>query len=382
MAAAKKPWTDLLDGPGKAAKKSTDNTDQPAKPDVPPTTVYMHTVIGNPGNPRTELDYTDEDAEFRELKDSMRSVGQLQPAVAMSSDAFRRAKPEHADAIGDAEWVVILGNRRYHAAKQLGWTKFEVRVRDRLGSVEDDRVDEAVVIENIHRKNIPPYKEAEFLQGMLKRHGSQEKVAERIGKSQMYVSNRLALLNLTPELRDVVDTKQIKVKTAEQIAKIADPEEQKVRAAEEIQKAAQPKERKPRRPKAEAAASPVQNPVLNQGSPETSQNVTATMVSNENQGRLVQSPVPEPRPGTDQSPPAAGGTSSPPALWHDGASLMDLAFTRLDDRQRSLFIQRYFHRSQGVEQVAADMKSQLRPEDCLALASILQQVSILMTKHE
>ncbi|MFJ8856585.1 ParB/RepB/Spo0J family partition protein [Streptomyces sp. NPDC102437] len=132
MAATKKPWVDLIDGPGKAGKKSTDSTDQPAKPEPPPTTVYMHTVIGNPGNPRTELDYTDEDAEFREMKDSMRSVGQLQPAVAMSSDAFRRAKPEHADAIGDAEWVVILGNRRYHAAKQLGWTKFEIRVRDRV----------------------------------------------------------------------------------------------------------------------------------------------------------------------------------------------------------------------------------------------------------
>ncbi|MCX5115239.1 ParB/RepB/Spo0J family partition protein [Streptomyces sp. NBC_00378] len=382
MAAAKKPWADLIDGPGKAAKKSTDSADQPAKPETPPNTVYMHTVIGNPGNPRTELDYTDEDAEFRELKDSMRSVGQLQPAVAMSSDAFRRAKPEHADAIGDAEWVVILGNRRYHAAKQLGWTKFEIRVRDRLGSAEDDKVDEAVVIENIHRKNIPPYKEAEFLQRMVDRHGSQEKVAERIGKSQMYVSNRLALLNLTPELRDVVDTKQIKVKTAEQIAKIKDPEEQKARAAEEIQKAAQPKERKPRRPRTSPALSLVQNPVLNQGPAEASQNATATMVSSENQGQLVQSPVPEPRPGTDQSHLAAGGASSPPVPWHNGASLMDLAFTRLDDRQRSLFIQRYFQRSQGVEQVAADMTSQLRPEDCLALAAILQQVSTLMTKHE
>ncbi|MCT2547377.1 ParB/RepB/Spo0J family partition protein [Streptomyces atratus] len=382
MAATKKPWAALIDGPGKAAKKSTDSTDQPAKPEIPPTTVYMHTVIGNPGNPRTELDYTDEDAAFRELKDSMRSVGQLQPAVAMSSDAYRRAKPKHADAIGDAEWVVILGNRRYHAAKQLGWTKFEIRVRDRLGSAEDDRVDEAVVIENIHRKNIPPYKEAEFLQEMVDRHGSQEKVAERIGKSQMYVSNRLALLKLAPELRDAVDTKQIKVKTAEQIAKIEDPEEQKARAAEEIQKAAQPKERKPRRPRTSPAPGLVQNPVLNQGPAETSQNATVTMVPSENQGRLAQSPVPEPRPGTDQSHAVAGGASSSPVPWHNGASLMDLAFTRLDDRQRSLFIQRYFQRSQGVEQVAADMKSQLRPEDCLALAAILQQVSTLMTKHE
>ncbi|WP_327372342.1 ParB/RepB/Spo0J family partition protein [Streptomyces sp. NBC_01217] len=380
--AAKKPWAELLDGPGKTAKKSTGTTEQPANFETPPTTVYMHTVIGNPGNPRTELDYTDEDAEFRELKESMRSVGQLQPAVAMSSEAFRRAKPEHADAVGDADWVVILGNRRFHAAKQLGWTKFEIRVRDRLGNADDDKVDEAVIIENIHRKNIPPYKEAQFLQRMVDRHGSQEKVAERIGKSQMYVSNRLTLLNLAPELRDVLDTKQIKVKTAEQIAKIKDPEEQKARAAAEIQKAAQPKERKPRRPKTGPAPGLVQNPVLNQGPSETPQKATATTFSSENQGLLTQSVVPEPRPDTDQPQPTAGGTSPLPVAWDNGASLMDLAFTRLDDRQRSLFIQRYFQRSQGVEQVAADMRGQLRPEDCSALAAILQQVSILMTKYE
>ncbi|WP_326681048.1 ParB/RepB/Spo0J family partition protein [Streptomyces sp. NBC_01237] len=377
--AAKKPWTDLLDGPGKTGKKGAVAAEEPAQPVSPPTTVYMHTVVGSPDNPRTELDYSDDDADFRELKSSMKSVGQLQPAVAMSSEAFQRAKPEHADAVKDADWVIVLGNRRLHAARQLGWTKLEIRVRDRLGDEGDDKVDEAVIIENIHRKNIPPYKEAEFLQRMVDRHGSQEKVAERIGKSQMYVSNRLALLNLAPELRDVVDTKQIKVKTAEQIAKIKDPEQQKAKVAEELHRASQPKERKPRGPKSGAATALVQNPVLNQGAPEPVETLTAPTSSSQNQGPLTRSPVPEPRPGTDEPQPAAGETSSLAVPWDNGASLMDLAFARLDDRQRSFFIQRYFQRSQGVEQVAADMKGQLRPEDCSTLAAILQRVSNLMT---
>ncbi|MFJ2900608.1 ParB/RepB/Spo0J family partition protein [Streptomyces sp. NPDC087218] len=369
--ATKKPWADLLDGPGKAGSKRA-SADEPAKAEAPPTTVYMHTVIGNPDNPRTEADYTDDDAEFRELKESMKSVGQLQPAVVMSREAFLRVKPERSARLGDAQWVVILGNRRFHAAKQLGWTKFEIRVRDRLGREDDDKVDEAVVIENIHRKNIPPYKEAEFLQRMVERHGSQEKVAERIGKSQMYVSNRLTLLNLTPELREVVDTKQIKVKTAEQISKIKDPEQQKARAAEEILKASQPRQpRKGTKPAPDSAE--VQNPVLNTGPEDAESALDAA------QGNTGDHHVPEPRPGASadakaqsEEPPAHAATDLP---WHDGAALMEAAFQRLDSAQRSAFILHYFKVSHGVDDVVRDMRGTLTPQDRASLAAILQQVA-------
>ncbi|MFE1613260.1 ParB/RepB/Spo0J family partition protein [Streptomyces albidoflavus] len=361
--AAKKPWTDLLDGPGKTGSKRTTAADD-TKPDVLPTTVHMHTIIGSPENPRTEADYTDEDAEFRELKESMKVVGQLQPAVAMSREAFLAVKPEFRKHLGDKQWVVILGNRRFHAAKQLGWTKFEIRVRDRLGDEADDKVDEAVVIENIHRKNIPPYKEAVFLQRMLERHGSQEKVAARIGKSQMYVSNRLALLDLDPELREAVDTKQIKVKTAERIARIQDPEQQKALAAEEIRKAQEPKA--PRKRRTAPTSPPVQNPVLNpadapvtaNGGGALTETVTPTVT------------LPEPRATTLS---AAEGAAE--LLWQDGRALMNAAFDRLDVQQRSAFILRYFERSSGVEDVIADMRGDLDTEARTSLAVILQQVA-------
>ncbi|MEU5972000.1 ParB/RepB/Spo0J family partition protein [Streptomyces globisporus] len=365
--AAKKPWADLLDGPGKPGSKRTAATAD-TKPDVPPTTVHMHTITGNPENPRTEADYTDEDAAFRELKDSMKAVGQLQPAVAMSREAFLAVKPEHGPQLGDAQWVVVLGNRRFHAAKQLGWTKFEIRVRDRLGNQDDDKVDEAVIIENIHRKNIPPYKEAVFLQRMLERHGSQEKVAERIGKSQMYVSNRLSLLDLDPELRDAVDTKQLKVKTAERIAKIQDPEQQRAIAAEEIRKAQEPKA--PRKRQTTTASPPVQNPVLNPGAqPKASSGGVAAA---EAEAPVVA--VPEPR--TTTTPP--GEAIALP--WQDGEALMNAAFDRLDAQQRSAFILRYFKRSSGIDAVIADMSGNLTTEARTSLAAILQQVAAGLLK--
>lgn len=358
--ATKKPWADLLDGPGKPGSKRA-SAEAPTKAETPPTTVYMHTLVGNPDNPRTDADYHDDDSDFRELKESMKSVGQLQPAVAMSCEAFLRVKPEHGEALGDAQWVVILGNRRFHAAKQLGWTKFEIRVRDRLGNEDDDKVDEAVVIENIHRKNIPPYKEAEFLQRMVERHGSQEKVAERIGKSQMYVSNRLSLLNLPPELRDVVDNKQLKVKTAEKIAKIQDPEQQKKLAAEELRKAREPKA--PRRRSTTPAPSPLQNPVLNEGSSTEEAAVGISVQARPN----VAVPVPRPH--------EAGSEDAVTMPWNDGAALMDMAFDRLDATQRSAFLLRYFRRISGLEAVITDMRGDLPPEARASLAGILQQVA-------
>ncbi|MFF3775771.1 ParB/RepB/Spo0J family partition protein [Streptomyces sp. NPDC002232] len=364
--ATKKPWADLLDGPGKPGSKRA-SADEPVKAETPPNTVYMHMLVGNPENPRTDADYCDDDPDFRELKESMKSVGQLQPAVVMSRDAFLRVKPEHGSRLGDAEWVVILGNRRFHAAKQLGWTKFEIRVRDRLGNENDDKLDEAVVIENIHRKNIPPYKEAEFLQRMVERHGSQEKVAERIGKSQMYVSNRLALLNLPPELQDAVDTKQLKVKTAEKIAKIQDPEQQKALAAEELRKAQEPKA--PRKRTAAPEASPVQNPVL-KAAPETAMGTGGVVaVASPHSEPVVLVPEPRVTPPAVQEPPAAE------AAGQDGSALMDAAFGQLDPAQRSAFILRYFRLSQGVEAVITDMRGDLAPQARASLAGILQQVA-------
>ncbi|MGW3491374.1 ParB/RepB/Spo0J family partition protein [Streptomyces sp. NPDC001054] len=360
--APKKAWTDLLEGPGKPGSRGTAPADD-TKPDVPPTTVHMHTVIGSPENPRTDADYTDDDPEFRELKASMKAVGQLQPAVAMSSEAFLAAKPGFTAQIGDKQWVVILGNRRLHAAKQLGWTKFEIRVRDRLGNKDDDKIDEAVVIENIHRKNIPPYKEAVFLQRMLERHGSQDKVAERIGKSQMYVSNRLALLDLAPELREAVDTKQIKVKTAEKIARIHDPEQQKALAAEEIRKAEKPKV--PRKRRTPPASTSGQNPVLNSGE--------ATKIST---AETSASSVREPQ--TAQT----SLTEVTVLPRQHGETLMNAAFDQLDPEQRSAFILRYFQRSTGVEAVIADMRGDLAAEARISLAAILQQVAAGLLREE
>lgn len=281
MAAKKKDWTELLGG---GSKTTAEEQDKPAQSVESPVTVLMHTIVGNPSNPRPEEDYSDDDPEFAELKASMREIGQLQPLAVVSRPVFEKAKPEAVaqaspqtrKLLREAEWVVVTGNRRLAAARQLSWTRIDIRVQDQLGD-EAGRIDEAVIIENIHRKALSKIAEAEYLQVMVERHGSQEEVARRIGKSQVYVSQRLALLKLAPDIQEEVDAGTLKVKEARQLAgQTTDHDEQRARVAELKAKTTEPKPPRSRPeppvqnpvletaavPLPSAAVSPVQNPVL------------------------------------------------------------------------------------------------------------------------
>ncbi|MGW0391864.1 ParB/RepB/Spo0J family partition protein [Streptomyces sp. NPDC003042] len=221
---------------------------------VPPTTALMHTVIGNPGNPRSQGEYSTNDPEFEELMVTLREVGQLQPVAVVSRDVFLRLKPEHTEAVGSADWVVVNGNRRFAAARQLGWTRLDIKVQDHLGDGKG-LLDEAVIIENIHRKAIEPCKEAAFLQALVEKYGSQDKVASRIGKSQMYISHRLSLLRLAPELQRRVDAGLFKLKAARELAaRTADHEEQHAEYAALQRQAQQPKPKPNREAEPEATA--------------------------------------------------------------------------------------------------------------------------------
>lgn len=341
------------------------------------STVHMHLVAGNPDNPRSVDDYTDSDPEFVELKRSMEEVGQLQPIGVVSRDAWLARKPEHAKQIGKAQYVVFGGNRRLAAAKALRWTLIDIRVQDHLaepGQGDEDRLDEAVIIENIHRKNLAPVKEAELLRRMVERHGSQEKVAERIGKSQMYVSHRLSLLKLAPDIQQQVDAGQVKLKAARQLAsRTSDHAEQRARLME-VQ--ATPKLADERR-----QDPPLQNPVLkppaaeavpgSEGPPSSVARDSSPMATVEQVRPMAA--VPDPRPEPEQ---LQDGPPAPPQIkmpWRDGTAAMDIAFERLTAfKQRPPALARYFELVGGPEQLAQDFATALDREERAALIEALK----------
>ncbi|MFJ2923105.1 ParB/RepB/Spo0J family partition protein [Streptomyces sp. NPDC087307] len=191
----------------------------------PPAAVALAQLAHNPFNPREEL------TELEETAESLRSRGQIQPVAVVRRAAFLATHPGLEKKIGKAEYVVIEGNRRLAAAGMAGLEKLRIDVNDDLAASAADMLEGALVA-NIHRVDVPPLDQAKAIQELVGVHGSQGKVAKRLGKTAAWVSQRLALLELTPELQDKVETGELKVEPARRIGRL--PKEQQAAAAETV----------------------------------------------------------------------------------------------------------------------------------------------------
>lgn len=181
-----------------------------------PTALRLAEVQPNPLNPR----YPEDDPEVVELADSLRQVGQLQPALVISRSDFVALYPDCDVQLGPEPWVVYVGNRRLAAARLAELATFDVRVESDVQNVDD--LEDRVLIENIHRKDLPPLLEAAHLQRRLERPGQTARsVGAAIGKSHTYVLQRLALLNLIPSFQDQVRAGSLSIKDARRLGGLA-----------------------------------------------------------------------------------------------------------------------------------------------------------------
>ncbi|MFI9311526.1 ParB/RepB/Spo0J family partition protein [Streptomyces triculaminicus] len=205
----------------------------------PPASVELKLLAHNPFNPRDEL------TELEETAGSLKEKGQIQPVAVVRRAAFLTAHPDQEGQIGEAEYVVIDGNRRLAAAAVAGLAELRIDVNDALAASAADML-EAALIANVHRVDVPPLDQAKAIQELVTVHGSQGKVAKRLGKTPAWVSQRLALLGLTADLQEKVETGELKVEPARRIGRL--PKEEQATAAEEaVQAASAPRQRSPRR---------------------------------------------------------------------------------------------------------------------------------------
>ncbi|WP_259454415.1 ParB/RepB/Spo0J family partition protein [Streptomyces ginkgonis] len=228
-------------------------TEAPTEGAVPPSSVPLNQLAHNPFNPRDEL------TELEETAASLTERGQIQPLAVVRRAAFLAAHPDQTDTLGAAQYVVIDGNRRLAAAGIAGLTELRIDVNDSLAASAADMLEGALVA-NIHRVDVPPLDQAKAIQELVDVHGSQAQVAKRLGKTPAWVSQRLALLELTPELQDKVETGELKVEPARRIGRL--PKEQQAAAAAETANAVNtPRQRQPRRKLSDGPASPTVNAV-------------------------------------------------------------------------------------------------------------------------
>ncbi|MFG3423391.1 ParB/RepB/Spo0J family partition protein [Micromonospora sp. NPDC048063] len=162
-----------------------------------PRTARVQQVAANPLNTR---DLDADNAKIESIADSMRTHGQLQPCAVVSREAFLRIYPEYEAAIGRATWVQVTGGRRRAAALLANQPTLDIVVKNSLAESRQAWVS-ATAAENLDRENLDPIEEARAVQLLVQECGTGKAAAERLSRTPAWVTQRLNLLKLAPELQ-------------------------------------------------------------------------------------------------------------------------------------------------------------------------------------
>ncbi|NSC25739.1 ParB/RepB/Spo0J family partition protein [Streptomyces albus subsp. chlorinus] len=227
-------------------------------PDSRLRTLPLAQLVPTRFNPRRRFGSEEDLREFGKRLEAK----QLQPAVAVSRDAYLALWPSEEKAVGTAAYVLVNGERRYRASRAVGLPTLEVVVDDGLARSRGDFLD-AVLSENNDREDLDPIERALGIRTMVDELGGKTKVAEYYGKSAGWVTQQMYLLNLVPELQELVGSGELPVRETRALVKLP-PDEQiaawRARSARREEERAQPKPRRRRAGSASAspsAASPV-----------------------------------------------------------------------------------------------------------------------------
>jgi ParB family transcriptional regulator, chromosome partitioning protein len=155
----------------------------PAMPETGLTQVALAAIQPNPRQPRRHFD----EAALAELAASIGEHGLIQPLIVQTE--------------GNGRYTLIAGERRWRAAQLAGLTEVPVVVKD----VSSQDMLELALIENIQRADLNPLEEALAYQQLMNEFGlTQERVAERVGKSRPAVANTVRLLDLPENIQAAV----------------------------------------------------------------------------------------------------------------------------------------------------------------------------------
>lgn len=145
-------------------------------------------ILPNPFQPRREFD----PEKLHDLADSIRAYGVLQPLVVTRKES---ARDDGGIAV---EYELLAGERRLRASKLVGLSQVPVLIRSGAGS--DREKLEISIIENLQREDLNPVERARAFKRLADDFGfKHHEIGGRVGKSRVYVSNTLRILDL-PEM--------------------------------------------------------------------------------------------------------------------------------------------------------------------------------------
>lgn len=160
----------------------------------------LERIVANPYQPRRNFD----EKALAELAASIKEHGVIQPIIVRG--------------VGDG-YQIVAGERRFRASRMAGLTRIPAVVRE----FTETQMMEIALVENIQRADLNPIEEASAMQRLMSEFGlTQERMAERIGRSRPYVANILRLLNLPDDVKEHVSRGTISMGHARALAGLSD----------------------------------------------------------------------------------------------------------------------------------------------------------------
>jgi ParB family chromosome partitioning protein len=144
-------------------------------------------ITSSPYQPRSVFD----DDRIDELSQTIRTHGVIQPIVVRKTGS---------------SYQLIAGERRWRAAKKIGMATIPAIVRE----MSDTQAASVALIENLQREGLTAIEEALAYQQLIELHGlTQESLAQRLGKGQSTVANKLRLLHLPEDVQEALMQRKI-----------------------------------------------------------------------------------------------------------------------------------------------------------------------------
>ena len=208
--AAKKKYSAL--GRGLDALISTDEVKPQGSSTI--NEIPLDQIEANPNQPRRDFD----PETLQDLANSIRVLGIVQPITLRQ--------------IGDDRYQIVAGERRWRASIEAGLTTIPAYIR----TIDDESVMEMALVENIQREDLNAIEIALAYAHLLQQEGmTQEKVAERVGKSRVAVANHLRLLKLPAQVQMALQKKTLDMGHARALLSLDSPSQQ-LKVFKEIQR--------------------------------------------------------------------------------------------------------------------------------------------------
>ncbi len=178
--------------------------------------VALSAIEPDPRQPRSAM------GDLSELVASIRDKGILEPLL---------VRPVQGEGAEPALYRIIAGERRFRAAQEAGLYEAPVIEMD----VSEEEALEIALIENLQRKDLTPFEEAEGYRALAERHSyTHEEIAEAVGKSRTVVTEGLSLLAMPARVRDTVQALGITSKSLLLEVLKGESESEMIRLLEEV----------------------------------------------------------------------------------------------------------------------------------------------------